>query len=91
MRESERNGKSVDAEILGLQALAWVMADASRAQRLLDMTGLTPDALRSGLGDPAILGAVLAFLAAHEPDLIACAAALEHRPEALVAALEALA
>ncbi|MDF0545680.1 DUF3572 domain-containing protein [Sphingobium sp. H39-3-25] len=78
------------AEILALQALGWILADSGRAQRLLDMTGLTPDALRAGAGDPAVLGAVLGFLAGHEPDLIACAQALDERPEAIVAAQEAL-
>ena len=37
------------------------------------LADLTPDALRGGLGDPAVLGAVLEFLASHEPDLLAAA------------------
>jgi hypothetical protein len=90
MRDRQGNGKGAMAEILALQALGWILADSGRAQRLLDMTGLTPDALRAGAGDPVVLGAVLGFLAAHEPDLIACAQALGERPEAIMAAQEAL-
>lgn len=62
------------------------MADAARAERLLALTGLTPDALRGGLGDPAVLGAVLDFLAGHEADLVAAAEALGVDPQAIVAA-----
>ena len=80
-----------DAETLALQALVWTLADAARANRLLDTTGLTPADLRAGAGDPAVLGAVLGFLQAYQPDLLACAEALEVKPERLVAAQERLA
>ena len=52
--------------------------------------GLTADELRTGLGDPRVLGAVLDFLANHEPDLIACADALETEPGALIHAARVL-
>ena len=54
------------------------------------LTGLSPDALRAGLGNPATLGAVLDFLAAHEPDLVAAAEALGVQPQDLMAARERL-
>lgn len=73
-------------EALALAALGWLLSDEDRAERLLAMTGLTPDALRHGLGDQAMLAAVLGFLAAHEPDLIAAAHELGVEPQALVAA-----
>jgi hypothetical protein len=57
---------------------------------LLALTGLTPDDLRAGLGDPATLGAVLDFLCAHEPDLVAAAEALGVTPPQLAAARERL-
>lgn len=68
-----------------------MLGDTLRAERLLALTGLTPDALRSGLGDPALLGAVLDFLAGHEADLVAAAEALGVDPSAIVAAREKLA
>jgi hypothetical protein len=57
---------------------------------LLALTGLTPEGLRSGLGDASVLGAVLDFLCAHEPDLIAAADALGVEPQELAAARERL-
>lgn len=66
------------------------MSDQPRADRLLALTGLTPDDLRGGLGEPATLGAVLDFLCAHEPDLIAAAEALGVAPRELAAAGERL-
>jgi hypothetical protein len=54
--------------------------------RLLSVTGLDPADLRARAGEPAVLAAVLAFLEGHEPDLVACAEALDIRPETLVRA-----
>ena len=63
-----------------------MLGDDDRAGRLLGLTGLTPEALRGGLGDPTMLGAVLDFLCAHEPDLVAAADALGVTPQELAAA-----
>lgn len=87
MRPSSTN---TDPAALALQALAWALGDEDRAQRMLDLTGLDPSDLRTRIGEPAVLAAVLSFLEAHEPDLLECADALEVRPEALVAARERL-
>ena len=75
---------------MALGALGWILADSARADRLLALTGLTPDALRAGLGDPGVLGAVLDFLASHEPDLLAAAEHLGVEPATLMAARERL-
>jgi hypothetical protein len=75
-----------DATTLALAALGWAVSDTGRAQRLLDLTGLTPADLRARAAEPAVLGAVLGFLEAHEPDLIACAETIGVEPTALVAA-----
>jgi adenine/guanine phosphoribosyltransferase-like PRPP-binding protein len=83
MRVSETND---DPEALALRALVWTLAEPVRATRLLDVTGLTPADLRARAGDPTVLAAALAFLEAHEPDLIACASALGVAPAAIVAA-----
>lgn len=74
-----------------MSALGWVLSDQDRAERLLTLTGLTPEVLREGLGDPATLAAVLDFLCAHEPDLVAAADALGVEPQALASARERLA
>lgn len=75
-----------ETEILALQALGWVLQDEDRAQRLLALTGLDPRELRSGLEDPAMLSALLGFLAGHEPDLVACADSIGVDPGKLAAA-----
>jgi Protein of unknown function (DUF3572) len=87
----ERKSPAQDATTLALGALGWVLGDESRAGRLLALTGLTPEELRAGLGDPAVLGAVLEFLCAHEPDLVAAAEQLGVEPGELAAAREGLA
>lgn len=83
---SDRKSPAADPAVLALGALGWVLGDAPRADRLLALTGLTPDDLRSGLTDSAVQGAVLDFLAAHEPDLIAAAESLGVTPQDLIAA-----
>ena len=84
MRNQSTNEE--EAEPLALSALGWTLGDGPRAQRLLALTGLTPDDLRLRLTEPSVLAEILRFLEAHEPDLIACAEALEVAPERLVEA-----
>ncbi|HEX8640726.1 MAG TPA: DUF3572 family protein [Allosphingosinicella sp.] len=75
-----------DAEAEALRALAWIVGEEARASRFLALTGLTPESLRAGIGEPAVLAAGLRFLESHEPDLIACAEALAATPLELVEA-----
>jgi hypothetical protein len=86
----DRPSPAPNAATLALSALGWVLSDGPRAERLLNLTGLSADELRGGLGDPAMLGAVLDFLCAHEPDLVAAADALGVPPAELAAAREGL-
>jgi hypothetical protein len=88
MRIADTN--KADPETLALSALGWTLAEPERAQRLLALTGLTPEDLRERLGDPGLLSAVLGFLEAHEPDLLACSEALGVAPLDLVAARQRL-
>ena len=84
MRRDDTN--PTDPEALALSALGWTLSDEARAQRLLALTGLDPSALRARLGEFGLLASVLAFLEAHEPDLLGAAAALDVAPGELVAA-----
>lgn len=79
-----------DTQTVALNALVWTLSDERRADRLVSLTGLTPADLRARLAEPGVLAACLAFLEAHEPDLIACADAVGATPDALVAARAAL-
>ena len=69
-----------DHDALALQALGWVLADERRATRFLQLTGLNPDGLRAIAGTVALDDAVLSFLEAHQPDLVACAEAMGVAP-----------
>ena len=88
MRLQETNRR--DAPTLALSALAWILGDSARADRLLALTGLTPDDLRTRIAEQSVLAATLGFLEAHEPDLLACAEALAVAPQALVEARQDL-
>jgi len=75
-----------DPFALALAALASTLADERRARRFLDLTGIGTDELRERAGDPALLAALIRFLEAHEPDLMAVSQAIAIEPRALVAA-----
>jgi hypothetical protein len=79
-----------DPVALGLRALAWTLAEQARADRMLALTGLAGNDLRERAMEPAVLAAIFGFLEAFEPDLIACAEALEVKPDDLVQARKAL-
>jgi hypothetical protein len=76
----------MDPHALGLFALATVLSDERRAKRFLDLTGIGTDELRARAAEPALLAAMIRFLEAHEPDLLAVADAIDVKPEALIAA-----
>lgn len=79
-----------DARALALLALAAVVSDERRGRRFLDLSGMGTDELRARAGDPVLLAALIRFLEAHEPDLIAVASEIDVGPAALVAARQAL-
>ena len=75
-----------DPVALALAALAATLGSERRAQRFLDLTGIGTEELRTRLGEPALLAAVLRFLEAHEPDLLSVAQELGVDPSELVEA-----
>lgn len=75
-----------DPVTLALAALAATLGDERRAQRFIDLTGIGADELRRRLDDPALLGALLRFLEAYEPDLLAVSEAIGVEPCNLVEA-----
>ena len=77
---------NLDASTLALLALAWCLEDSRRAERLLALTGLTTNDLRARATEPTLQAAVLAFLEAHELDLVACADHMGVGPDVLVTA-----
>jgi len=89
-RSSSPDDAVIDPQTLILAALGWILDNEARAQRFLSLTGLDPDALRSGLTDPQVLIAVIEFLENHEPDLVRAAEALAVTPEQLTGAAREL-
>jgi len=77
------DGNHTNDEALALGALSWVLSDDGRAERFLALTGLGPDDLRNRIDERSTLIAVLQFLEAHEPDLLAAADMLGLPPSAL--------
>ena len=75
-----------DAIALALRALAATLGNQRLATRFLSVSGIEPPDLRQRAGDPALLAALLRFLEAHEPDLVAIAGELDVKPADLVAA-----
>ena len=75
-----------DPYALALAALAATFTDERRAERFLALTGIGTDELRRRAGDAELLVALIAFLEAHEPDLLSVSEAIGVKADALVAA-----
>ena len=75
-----------DPVALALAALAATLSDGRRAQRFIDLTGIGTNELRERAAEPVLLAALLRFLEAHEPDLVAVAEELGVKPLDLVEA-----
>jgi hypothetical protein len=66
-----RDTRSPDeAEYLAIQVLAFLAEDATHLQRFLELTGITPAALKESVGDRAILTALLDHLLGDESLLL---------------------
>ena len=75
-----------DPVAIALAALAATLGSERRAQRFIDLTGIGTDELRARAADPELLAALLRFLEAHEPDLVAVAEEVGVEPAVLVEA-----
>jgi hypothetical protein len=58
------------AEILALEALAWLAGQPDGIARFLTVTGLEAGDLRQAAGDRDLLGSVLDFMLTNEPLLL---------------------
>jgi len=79
-----------DPHALALVALAATLTDERRARRFLELTGIGTGELREQAGEAQLLSALIAFLEAHEPDLLSVSEQIGVKPGALVAARQAL-
>jgi hypothetical protein len=69
---------------LALRALAEILAHDPMRERFLALTGFDGATLKARVGEPDVADAVAAFLAGHEPDLIAVARAVGVPPDRLL-------
>ena len=74
-----------DPEAIALSALAATLSDERRARRFIELTGIGTDELRRRAGERSLLAALIAFLEAHEPDLISVAEEIGVEPATLAA------
>jgi Protein of unknown function (DUF3572) len=75
-----------DPYALALAALAATLTDERRAQRFLDLTGIETAELRRRAAEPGLLIALIAFLEAHEPDLVSVSEQIGVRADDLIGA-----
>jgi hypothetical protein len=75
-----------DPTAIALRALAATLGEQRLAERFLSLSGIEPPELRQRASDPDVLVALLRFLEAHEPDLVAIAEELCVKPVELVSA-----
>jgi Protein of unknown function (DUF3572) len=80
-----------DAEAIATDALAWLGEDGERLQRFLALSGLGPQNLRRAAAEPGFLAAILDYLAANEPLLIAFSDRIQRRPDNIMQARRRLA
>ena len=73
LTRGETNLNKSEAEAIGIEALNFLAADATRLVRFLDLSGLDPSSIRSAARDPGFLAGVLDYVNADEPLLTAFA------------------
>ena len=74
------------AVAIAAQAVAFLAAEEDRLGRFIALTGLSPAELKAGLGQPALLGAVLDHVLGDESLLLAFADSAVLAPELPAAA-----
>ncbi len=74
------------AEALAIQAFAFLAEEPERLGRFLSLTGLGPQDLRAGLGQPEMLAAVVGYLRGDESLLLVFSAAAGIAPEQMIEA-----
>lgn len=78
------------AEVFALQVLGWLASDSDLIGAFLAASGLAQGEIAGRARDPVFLGAVVDFCLESDERVLACAAALGVRPEAVGQARRAL-
>lgn len=80
-----------EAQIVGLQALAWIAAQEEVMDLFLGASGATADEIKATAGEPATASAVLDFLAQRDEWVTEFATAQALRPDRVMMARAMLA
>jgi hypothetical protein len=78
------------AEQIATSALIWLAGEDDLITQFLGMTGASADDLRQKAGDPEFLGAIIDFIMTSDETVLALSAALNIKPDTVVAARAAL-
>jgi Protein of unknown function (DUF3572) len=89
LRKPTHNPREV-AEIVAVQALAFVAGDPERLGLFLAESGIGPETLRTAAADPHFLGHVLDFVLRDDATVKAFASASQLHPTNIAAAHQAL-
>ena len=79
-----------DAEMVAINALAFIAGEPELLDRFLALTGLDPAEIRQSAAEPGFLVGVLDFLMDHESFLLVYATAIDWPPDRIKAARHAL-
>ena len=83
-------GSREAAEMLAVQALAFIAEDPERLTRFLGITGIAPEEIRAAAGAPGFLVGVLEHMLGDESLLVAFAASAGIDPATIARARSAL-
>ncbi|HEY4343716.1 MAG TPA: DUF3572 domain-containing protein [Parvibaculum sp.] len=73
--------KADQAELIAIQALGHIAAEEDLLFAFVDLTGLSPDELRTRAGEPEILGGILDFILMDDKRLLEFCEAADLKPE----------
>jgi len=88
MKMPARHGREA-AEMLAVQALAFIAEDPEKLSRFLGMTGIPPEEIRAAAGERGFLAGVLEHMLADESLLVAFADSAGIHPAAIARARDA--
>lgn len=80
--KTSRPKQDADAELIGLQAVAYIGADDELLMQFLGLSGSDIEDLQARISDPAFLGAALDFILSDDAVVVAFAESLGLPPDA---------
>ena len=81
MKRISNVANTEEAEIIALNALGFLASEPERMQRFLELSGLSPEAIRAGASDPSFLGGLLDYLLTDQTLLLIFAEEQGQKPE----------